>query len=318
MPKIAQRFSEDAKQPDAAPTVVDRLRWDDLELLLALGREGTLSGAATRLGVNTSTIGRRLDAMEARCGAHLFDRTPSGIHPSELARALLPIAESMEQVAADALRVIAGRETEPEGLVRVTAPPGLANWFIAPALVELRRRYPKLVVELDASVGYADLTRREADLALRISRPTSGELVAQRLVEADSVIAAAPERVRELGKLTSLDQIEWITWGRELAGFADAVWVSEHVDPSRIVLRTSSMDAQLHAAKAGLGAMLLQRPFAAWTGLTELPLAASLARRLAARPRAALWLVGHAALLDVPRVRVVWDFVVERTRSLPT
>jgi DNA-binding transcriptional LysR family regulator len=312
MPKIAQQFGDYAKQG----SVVDRLRWDDLELLLALAREGTLSGAAARLDVNTSTIGRRLDAMEARCGAHLFDRTPSGIHPSELARALLPVAESMEQVAADALRVLAGRETEPEGLVRLTAPPGLANWVIAPALVELHRRYPKLVIELDASVGYADLTRREADLALRISRPSSGELVAQRLVEADSILAAAPARVRALGKLSSLDHIEWITWGRELAGFADAVWVREHVDASRIVLRTSSMDAQLLAAKAGLGAMLLQRPFVESVGLAELPLAASLAKRLPPRPRAALWLVGHAALLDVPRVRVVWDFIVERVREL--
>lgn len=315
MPKIAQQIGENAKQAGAAPTVVDRLRWDDLELLLALAREGTLSGAATRLDVNTSTIGRRLDAMEARCGAHLFDRTPAGIHPSELARALLPIAESMEQVAADALRVIAGRETEPEGLVRLTAPPGLANWFIAPALVELRRRYPKLVIELDASIGYADLTRREADLALRISRPSSGELVAQRLVEAHSVIVAAPERVRALGRLTSLEQIEWITWGRDLAGFPDAAWLREHVDASRIVLRTSSMDAQLHAAKAGLGAMLLQQPFGEWAGLRELPIAPSLAKRLAPLPHGALWLVGHAALLDVPRVRVVWDFIVERTRG---
>lgn len=310
MPTIANQSGENAKQ------VVDRLRWDDLELLLALGREGTLSGAATRLGVNTSTIGRRLDAMEASLAAHLFDRTPTGIQPSELARALLPIAESMEQVAADALRVIAGRETEPEGLVRVTAPPGLANWFIAPALVDLHRRYPKLVVELDASLGYADLTRREADLALRISRPTSGELVAQRLVEASSVIAAAPARVRELGKLTSLEQIEWITWGRELASFPDAAWVSNHVDAKRVVLRTSSMDAQLHAAATGLGAMLLQRPFCAWVGLTELPLTPSLAKRLPPLPHAALWLVGHKALREVPRVRAVWEFIVERTRNL--
>lgn len=316
MPKIAQQIGENAKQAGPASAVVDRLRWDDLELLLALAREGTLSGAATRLDVNTSTIGRRLDAMEARCGTHLFDRTPAGIHPSELARALLPIAESMEQVAADALRVIAGRETEPEGLVRLTAPPGLANWFIAPALVELRRRYPKLVIELDASVGYADLTRREADLALRISRPTSGELVAQRIVEGGSIIAATPGRVRELGKLSSLAQIEWITWGRELAGFPDAAWVSSQVDASQVVLRTSSMDAQLHAARAGLGAMLLQRPFCAWVGLAELPLAPSLEKRLPALPRGALWLVGHKALRDVPRVRAVWDFIVERTHDL--
>lgn len=309
MGKLAKPTSENAKQ------VIERLRWDDLELLLALGREGTLSAAATRLGVNTSTIGRRLDAMEAGLGVHLFDRTPTGIAPTELARGLLPIAESMEQVAADALRLLAGRETAPEGVVRLTAPPGLANWFVAPALVELHARHPKLIVELDASIGYADLTRREADLALRASRPASGDLVAVRLAETRSVIAASPKRIRELGKLASLDAIEWITWGRDLAGFPDAQWIATHVDPSKVVLRTSSMDAQLHAARTGLGALLVPRAFLDWIDLAEVPLERSLAKRLPSPALGTLWLVGHRALRDVPRVRAVWEFIVERAQA---
>jgi DNA-binding transcriptional LysR family regulator len=309
MAKLAKEVSENAKQ------VVEHLRWDDLELLLALGREGTLSGAATRLGVNTSTIGRRLDAMESGLGVHLFDRTPSGIVPTQLAKGLLPIAESMEQVAADALRMLAGRETEPEGLVRLTAPPGLANWFVAPALVELRAKYPKLTVELDASIGYADLTRREADLALRASRPTSGDLVAVRLAESSSVIAAAPKRIRSLGKLGSLDAIEWITWGPDLAGFPDAKWIAANVEPSRIVLRTSSMDAQLHAGRTGLGALLVPRPFLEWIDLAEVPLERALFKRLPPLPIGTLWLVGHRALRDVPRVRAVWEFIVEKAKA---
>jgi DNA-binding transcriptional LysR family regulator len=310
MPEKAKQIRENAKQP-----IVERLRWDDLELLLALIREGTLSGAAARMGVNTSTVARRLDAMEASLAVHLFDRTPSGIVATELCRALLPIAESMEQVAADALRLLAGRETEPAGIVRLTAPPGLANWFIAPQLVELRARYPALVVELDASIGYADLTRREADLALRASRPTSGDLIAVRLAEASSVIAASPARIRALGKLAELDAIEWITWGRDLAGFGDAQWIAANVDAARIVLRTSSMDAQLHAARSGLGALLVPRPFFDWIDLAEVPLERSLAKRLPPLPVGTLWLVGHRALRDVPRVRAVWDFIVERAKA---
>jgi DNA-binding transcriptional LysR family regulator len=313
----AERVRVNAKQPlqPDPELVVEHLRWDDLELLLALIREGTLSGAATRLGVNTSTVARRLDAMQANLGVHLFDRTPSGIVATPLARGLLPIAESMEQVAADAVRLLAGRETEPEGLVRLTAPPGLANWFIAPLLVELRARYPGLVVELDASIGYADLTRREADLALRSSRPTSGDLIAVRLAEASSVIAASPARIRALGKLTDLDAIEWITWCRDLAGFGDAQWIAANVDPARVVLRTSSMDAQLHAARRGLGALLIQRPFFEWVDLAEVPLDRKLANRLPPLPVGSLWLVGHRALRDVPRVRAVWDFIVEQAKA---
>lgn len=309
MGKNAKPSSENAKP------AIERLRWDDLELLLALDREGTLSGAATRLGVNTSTIGRRLDAMEAGLGVHLFDRTPAGIAATDVAESLLPVAESMERAAADALRVIEGRETEPEGLVRVTAPPGIANWFLAPALVELRRRYPKLVIELDASVGYADLSRREADLALRGARPSSGDLIAVRLAEAESVIVASPERIRKLGKLARLDAIDWITWGRDLAQLPDAKWITANVDPAKVVLRTSSMDAQLHAARTGLGALLVGRPFLGWIDLDEVRLERALAKGLPALPRGALWLVGHRALRSVPRVQAVWEFIVEQAAA---
>jgi DNA-binding transcriptional LysR family regulator len=300
--------------PHRKNAIAEKLAWDDLEVVLALVRMGSLAGAATRLGVNTSTVGRRLDAIEASLDVHLFDRSPTGMAATELAEALLPIAEAMERSVADALRLIEGRETEPEGSVRLSAPPGVANWFVAPALARLRERHRKLTIELDASVGYADLTRREADLALRGSRPRTGDLVSVRLTEAASVIVAAPELIARVGKLDRLDAIDWITWGPDLAGLPDARWVTANVDTSRIVLRTSSMDAQIQAARAGLGAILVARPFLAWVGLAPVPLSRSLARRLPTTPTGALWLVGHRALRDVPRIRAVWDFIVEEAR----
>jgi DNA-binding transcriptional LysR family regulator len=300
---------------NAKPSSAPSLGWDDLEVVLALGRTGSLVSAAERLGVNTSTVGRRLDALEHALGVHLFDRSSTGVAATELAEALLPIAEAMERSVADALRLVEGRETEPEGTVRVSAPPGVANWLLAPALIDLRRRHPKLAIELDASVGYTDLTRREADLALRGARPRSGDLISVRLLEAESVIVAAPELNAAIGKLARLDAIDWITWGPDLAGLPDARWITANVAAERIVLRTSSMDAQIQAARAGLGAILIGRPFLAWIGLEPVPLSRSLARRLPPTPTGALWLVGHRALRDVPRVRAVWDFIVERSRS---
>lgn len=152
-------------------------------------------------------------------------------------------------------------------------------------------------------------------MALRSSRPTSGDLVAVRLAEASSVIAASPERIRALGKLDRLDAIEWITWGRDLAGFGDAKWIEANVDPARVVLRTSSMDAQLHAARAGLGALLVPRPFFEWIDLAEVPLDREFAKHLPPLPIGSLWLVGHRALRDVPRVRAVWEFIVEKAQT---
>ncbi|MCA9688494.1 MAG: LysR family transcriptional regulator [Myxococcales bacterium] len=309
----ADKFRKNAKQAEE-PAAGAGLRWDDLALVLALSRAGTLSGAAARLGVNTSTVARRLDALEEGLGIHLFDRTSAGIAATELAEELAPIAEAMERAAADALRLVEGRETAPEGIVRLTAPPGLANWFVAPALPKLRARYPKIAVELDASIGYADLTRREADLALRSGRPRSGDLVAVRLCQAGYVIAAGPSRVAELGALRSLDACEWITWGRDLAHLPDAAWVAANVAPARVALRTSSMDAQLHAAREGLGALLVPEPFVAWSGLAPVRLARALASQLTSPPAGELWLIGHRALRSVPRIQAVWEFILEESQ----
>jgi DNA-binding transcriptional LysR family regulator len=300
--KKAKQFSEYANP---------ELRWDDLRVLLALHRTRTLSGAGQQLGVNVSTIARRLEALEDRAGVHLFDRTPSGVAPSEAAEALLPVAESMERVAAEAQHVLAGRETLPEGVVRISAPPGISSRLLAPTLVDLRRRHPGLRFEIDASVAYVDLTRREADVALRAMRPHSGDLVSVRLIESGLAVAGSRAIARKLERLTNLDAVDWITWDGDLAHLDDGKFVRENVDPARIVLRTSSMDTQIQAAVAGLGVMLVHRPFVPFIGLEALTLSPGLAARLAAVPTASLWLVGHRALREIPRVRAVWDWLVE-------
>ena len=310
MSKNAKPHRKNAMPPEPSAPARPSLGWDDLELILALGRGRSLAGAAARLGVNTSTVGRRLDGLEARVGVHLFDRSPTGMAPTELAESLMPVAESVERSVADAVRLVEHRETEPEGLVRVTAPPGVANWFVAPLLARLRERYPELSVQLDATIGYADLTRREADIALRGTRPNSGDLVAVRVLEARSQLAASPDLVARVGPLARLDAVDWIAWGPDLAFLPDARWLTANVAGDRVALRSSSMDAQIHAARAGLGALVLPEPFLPWVELVELPLERKLSRRLPALPQGALWLVGHRALRDVPRIRAVWEFLL--------
>jgi DNA-binding transcriptional LysR family regulator len=294
------------------------LRWDDMKLLLALWREGSLSGASVRLGIDTSTVGRRLDALEASMGLHLFDRTFTGVLPTEAAEALLPAAERMEHAAADVLRAVEGRETEPEGTVRITAPPGWASFFVAPALVRLAERHPKLRIQLDAAVGYADLTRREADLALRVSRPAGGDLVARKVADAELVPMAAPEVVCAAGRVRDLNELRWITWADDLAHLPDAQWIFSQVAPERVVLRTSSIESQVRAMEAGLGAGLHLPVLERLAGLERLRVAPALARRLPPRPAGSMWIVTHRALRQVPRVAVVWDFLVEELTPLLT
>ncbi|MDF2694728.1 MAG: Transcriptional regulator, LysR family protein [Labilithrix sp.] len=273
-------------------------------------REGSLLGASQRLALDVSTVSRRLDRFEEQLGARLFDRTRDGTTPTAHAEKLLPHAEEMELAAIRFASEGTRAETKVEGLVRLTAPPGIADAFIAPALARLQERHPRLVIELDASVGYADLTRREADLAIRTARPTSGELVAMKLVTARVIPLASPAYARSLGKLKSLDDARWIVWAADLAHLPETVWLRRHGPKATVVLRTSHFASQLAAVRSGLGIVVAAQPFVR-TGLVEVAHAKSLDAVWSDLPSSSLWLVGHRALRQVPRVAAVWNFVVE-------
>jgi DNA-binding transcriptional LysR family regulator len=295
-----------------ATNAAEALRWDDLKVLLALHRRGSLKRAAEELGVNISTVSRRLDALEELLGAHLFDRTPDGVRPTAAAEQLVPHAEGMERAALGFVRGLEGFEVEVEGVVRITAPPGLVDSFIAPALPELCDAHPRLRIQILASVGYADLTRREAELALRMVRPAAGDFVATRLASHSWCVVASPAHAATLGKLREPDATRWVTWGEELAHLPDARWLAAHVSRERVVLETSSMTAQLEAVRAGIGAMVVPRPYAVLPGLVAVRCSAAIEKSLAALPEGTLWLVGHRALREVPRIAVVWEWLKRR------
>jgi DNA-binding transcriptional LysR family regulator len=285
--------------------------WDDVRVFLALWRARTLSAAASRLDVNASTVGRRLDALEEALGVRLFDRTPDGVLPTGAAEQLLGYAEQLEHAANGLAGAVSGFEASPEGTVRLTAPPAVAEELIAPGIARLRKRYPGLVLELDASVPYADLARREADIAVRLSRPTSGDLVSVKLADVPGAIAASRQLAASLGELDALGDAPWIAWDASLGHLPDARWVSEHVPAGSITLRTNSVGVQLHAAETGVGVLLLPEVQARARKLAPVKLAKRLRAALSPVPHATLWLVTHRALRQVPRVAAVWSFIVE-------
>jgi DNA-binding transcriptional LysR family regulator len=216
----------------------------------------------------------------------------------------------MELSAARFASAGAAVETQVEGTVRLTVLPGIADLFIAPALANLHQRFPRLVIELDASMSYADLTRREADIAVRVTRPTSGDLVSVKLVTVRAQPMASPAYARELGKLRRLEDARWIAWGAELAHLPDAVWLRTQGPDVEPVFRTSHYASQLSAAAAGLGVVIASAPYTR-AGLVAVDHAKGLDAAWAELPAGTLWLVGHRALRNVPRVNAVWNFLVE-------
>jgi DNA-binding transcriptional LysR family regulator len=285
------------------------LDWDQIRVFLAIARAGQLAGAAARLGLDVSTVSRRLDRLEEELGVDLFERSREGTVPSAAAEAMLPAAEEMEQSLARFAAAVDAVETLAEGVVRLTAPPGVADAFVAPLLARFREAHPRVRVELDASIGYADLTRREADLALRAVRPQSGDLVAVRIVSTRAVPLTSPEYAAELGKLRQWTDARWIVWARDLMHIPTGRWLAERGLGEDAVLRTNHFGSQLSAAEAGLGVVLASEVFAAVRRLTPLATTRPLAADIAALPTEELWLVGHRALRNVPRIAALWEFL---------
>lgn len=298
-------------QPHGSPaSSTEPGRWDDVRVFLALMRGRTLGAAATRLGVDATTVGRRLTALEQALGASLFDRTRDGVLPTAAAEQLLAAAEALESRALALFAEANALETSPEGVVRLTTPPVLAEWVLVPLLPELTRAHPKLRLEIDARVSFADLTRREADIAIRTRRPTSGDLVVTKLMESRNGAFASAEAVEAFGVVRDLSKLPWIGWTEDFGGLPTASWLARHVAAAP-VLRASALSAQLAAAQRGLGAVLVSERLAPLLHLKPVRTRGPAAEALATAPSEDLWLVSHRALRDVPRVRVVWERLVQ-------
>jgi len=142
--------------------------WDDLKVFLALSRQGSARGAAQELGVSNSTITRRLDDMEHKLEAHLFDRTPDGYRMTAAGEQVLPTAEHVEELVMAVERKITGGDRELHGSIRLTLPPAGSLGFLVSRLARFAEQYPGIDLELTSSFDTADLSRREADIALRV------------------------------------------------------------------------------------------------------------------------------------------------------
>ena len=208
-----------------------------------------------------------------------------------------------------------GLEREVSGVVRIACPPDVANVVVTPLLRELLTRHPALRVEIAPGEAVIDLTRREADLALRTVRPAQGDLIVTKLTTVRWVAAAAPKLARDLGALRAWSDVPWVGWGERLAHIAPARWLAQHLKESEPVVRSDSMMVQLAVVASGIGVALLPEPSVAHYKLVPLKLAPALRAAAAEWPSNDLFLVSHRALREVPRVRVLWELLLERAKA---
>jgi molybdate transport repressor ModE-like protein len=282
--------------------------WNELRLVLAVARAGSLTQAAKALGLDHSTVFRRLRALEERIGVRLFERLPGGAYQATAAGdRMAAAAERMEDEALALERDIAGRDHRLSGRLRVTSSETLAYRLLTGQLAAFRKAHPGVVVELAIDNRVLSLSRREADIALRPVRPREGDLWGRKLADIAWTVYGRRDRLAGEDAPASADRLcrhPLIGWDDGAARIGAAAWLERVAPDGAVVFRTSSLIGQLVAAKAGIGLAVLP----CYLGDTEPDLVRALPSPVA-ELGTELWIVTHKDLRRTARVRAFFDLV---------
>ena len=284
------------------------MNWDDTRFFLALCREQTLRGAARQLGVDQATVGRRIAALEQALAATLFLRSSEGYRLTASGEAAYGAALKMEQSAHDLQRRLQGLDDKPSGKVRLATTDSLAADVVIPALARLHHQHPQVQVEIKAASQMLNLTRREADLAIRTVKPDNPDLLVRRLAQWPVGLFAAA---------SYLQRHDHPQPGNGFAGHARVAW-QPHLDASATAMLLDESAQHAQVSCSANTSLLIRRAMVAGLGLGELPLPVGerdgLVRvwpdRLRAQPYE-VWLVSHADLRHTARVEVVVQALVQ-------
>jgi DNA-binding transcriptional LysR family regulator len=292
-------------QPRAAPAQerAGRLEWGHLRFFLEMVRAGSLSRAAQRLGVDRNTVARRVAALEEELGLPLFERGPQGWTQTAAGEVLSALARRVEEDVLALARHADARDREVSGTVRLTTTPHIAQHLLAPELPALRQAWPALVLELAADQRHFDLTRREADLALRMGRPRDAALVTRKVGDVAFAFYAAPAYQAAQGRShVDFDADCFLGLDEAAAGTPQERWLAREAPQRKVVFRCNSSGALAVAARSGIGVTLLP----CFLGDRDPAL-----RRMEGPVSATheIWLLVHGDLRRTPRVRAVIEWV---------
>lgn len=289
------------------------LQSHDLHLFLAVMREGTMLAAARRAGVDHSTVARRITVLEQTLGVRLFDRSPRGAVPTAAASALVPHAERIERELLAAAASVSGKDRTVDGTVRLATPEAFASYIVAPHVRALWQTHPRLTLELAPESRSISLSKREADIAVTLAPPPRGRLVARKLTDYRLGLYASRDYLAQMGEPQSradLVRYAYVSYIDELAGFAGMVALDQILPEAVPRFRSSSSAAQLLAVAAGAGCGMLHA------------MAADQDPRLVrllpgeVEVRRSYWLVVHADLQPLPRVRAAIAFLDDAVRAM--
>jgi DNA-binding transcriptional LysR family regulator len=289
------------------------LDWNDLRFFLAVARTGSLTKTASDLAVSQSTVSRRIAELEESVATTLFQRHQTGYVLTDEGSELLGHAERVEEGVHALERRASGLDKKPSGTVRLATSESLATDLIIPALAAFRAQYPDICLEIVTSNVTAELGRREADIALRVVRPTSGHLKVKRLGHMTYAVYGSRDYVARhpIVEGEPAGGRHFITWERSHAFMPAADWLARHHPGCKIALATSSLPSQIAAVRAGLGLAVIPDFLAAKEDFVRVIPSEQMFS-------AEVWLVTHADLIASARVRAVGQFLTERVRAEPS
>jgi DNA-binding transcriptional LysR family regulator len=285
------------------------MEWDDLKSFLAVARSGSLSEAARLLKTSAATVGRRISSLEQALNVQLFHRGPNGYALTDCGRAISLKAEQAENAVLSIERTALGRDVRTAGKVRVATTEDIGTLVIAPALAHLHEAFPGIHLDLVAGQDVVNLTRREADIALRPVRATKGNYVIRQVGWWECTLYAAKTYVEahrlEPGKKDWLSRVSIIRWTDERMNLLGGPWLAEHARGSSVALASNTRRIHLAACKAGVGVAIL--PCVAAEHDPDL------VRLLPPREVASLplWLLAHRDLARTARVKAVMAFLAD-------
>jgi molybdate transport repressor ModE-like protein len=289
------------------------MQWDDLRYVLAIARAGSAMRAARELGVDQTTVLRKLDALETALGTSLFERRKSGQTPTSAGKLVVEAAERMEKEARAIENTLATKRRVVAGAVRLTTSDGLATRFVTPCMRAFQSLYPGVSVELIATDERVDIAAGDADVALRgSSRPEGAGIVAQRMPDVLWTMYCSPAYAAERGVPNCREALR----GHEIVGFEGRLtrlpgwrWLAEAAPDAVVRFRSSSFVSMVSNLKAGLGI----GPLPTIIGDAE----PGLVRCFPAPPelRDELWLIVREELKNEPHVRALTDFLASYIRD---
>lgn len=295
------------KAPKPSLPEPDAPDWDDLKVLLALARSGSVAGAARAMGIDQSTISRRLGALEQALGAPLLVRGGREFSWTTEGRTMIAAAEAAEGAIDAGVRGMRSARLAETGTVRVSTTPGLAA-FLLRAMPELQARHPHLELDVSGTMEIVDLAKGDADIALRAGSPGDPDVVARKVFRSGWFLYASPGYLREGGALTSLDDLRrrrLVLMTSKLHAMAPGLrWLEDRRDESTPVTRIDNLQSAMQVALLGRGIVCLPHSLAHM----ESGLVRAWPEHVATSDA---YLVYHASLRGVARIRAAVEALTE-------